>query len=988
MPQIWRACQPNKDVLDGTFIVSELALDLYAVARGKASPPYDNPVSFFNATEITPAIGSLIQDIMGRLAGSKKTVNPVLVFDVGFGGGKTHAMAALFYAARDGKIPEVKHFLGDVPIPEKQPTIVAISGDEYGGKGVLRGDQWIKTLWGDFFYQLGEHKLAVSSDNVKGVPNRESLAKLLSDRPTLILLDELPKYLNFVKDDPKLLDKVKHFIHALSLAVCDPECRKSVLIVSIAGDVYDDAAAEVRRELRSAMDILGRKMQTYEPVRREDVPGVLRKRLFSKVDSDAAKNVAEACIRLSESIHAPDRFRRAEFKNRIIDVYPFHPELIDVLYERVATIPEFQRTRGALRLLSHAIFKIWQDKEQDAYLVQPFHIDLASEGVVKELTSRLKEDKFKNAIDSDVFSLGGRKAKAQNLDTEYAAHFGFPLFRRACSTIYLYTLTGAKLEAKGIDSETLVAISTTIGHEEQAQWYRERVLGSLRTFWYIEPVGDRFFFAKEAGPTKVIDQEAMNVPLTQVRRSLEGVLQRLFTSKDTGYFYMYFFPDDPGAVPDDTLLKIVVLNPLLGHSVISEDHVSDQVSSFILNRDSRGGLRRFKNGTFILAAREGSWSSLRETISRLEAARAVSKDPEKYGIGQDRKKQIKETEAKCEDTAYDAVRAAFTYLVYVTRGGRVEAKAFRANGYSSGESGQDMLWRVLSDVLSRIKNEPLDPEYVKIEVASDLKETTSKELFERIHSKPGAILPKDQSLFEKTIQKGVEQGIWVLLQGAHVYTPEDLPSHVIVSSDAQLLSPEEAGRRGITDVRGHKCKNCLNWPCICVAQPCQPGQHWDTVQKKCIDDSTEPLREWETFELMTPSSQLEELDRWVRSEGVEFLSDAEITARGSSELIPQFKNFVTLSSAGRSLSPKIRLTLDSQDPNMKLHCDFECNEKGLEQPAAKVLDDAARWHIPEFEGTVSLKADRFKVSDLKTLLQTLKSQEPGTKLALKLKRAG
>jgi predicted AAA+ superfamily ATPase len=206
----------------------------------------------------------------------------------------------------------------------------------------------------------------------------------------LILLDELSKYLDFVKDDSKLLEKVKHFIHVLSLAV--GETDTSVLVVSVAGDVYETAAEQVRRELGDAMNLLKRKMQSYEPVRSEDVPGVLRKRLFATANLDGANEVAEAYMELYKHIHAPDRFQRAELRKRIAETYPFHPELIDILYDRVSTIPDFQRTRGALRLLANALRKVWNDKEADAFLIQPYHIDLAEAAIVYELTSRLKED--------------------------------------------------------------------------------------------------------------------------------------------------------------------------------------------------------------------------------------------------------------------------------------------------------------------------------------------------------------------------------------------------------------------------------------------------------------------------------------------------------------------------------------------------------------------------------------------------------------------
>jgi len=138
-----------------------------------------------------------------------------------------------------------------------------------------------------------------------------------------------------------------------------PSPERSILILSIASDAYIDAADAVRRELTEAMNILNRKMQSIEPVKSEDVPHILKRRLFSYINPEAAEKTAKAYIQLYENIKAPDRYRRAEYEERIKTTYPFHPELIDVLYERLSTLPKFQRTRGALRLLAHVIRKIW-----------------------------------------------------------------------------------------------------------------------------------------------------------------------------------------------------------------------------------------------------------------------------------------------------------------------------------------------------------------------------------------------------------------------------------------------------------------------------------------------------------------------------------------------------------------------------------------------------------------------------------------------------
>jgi hypothetical protein len=977
LTQIWnpQACKPKQDILEGRYLQAELALDLHTIANGTAKPPYNNPISFFEATHLTPTLKQLLNDTLNRLTATKKTINPILVFDAGFGGGKTHAMAAIYYATKNPTEPQIKKLLGNIPTP-KNTVIIVISGDEYGGKGVKRGPYQLKTFWADFLYQLGEEKLATESDTPEGLPDRETITKLLQKQPTLILFDEIPKYLDLVKHQPELQTKVKHFIHTLTLAVCQTE--NSLLIVSVASDAYIDAADSVRTELRDAMNILNRKMQSIEPVKSEDVPYILKKRLFDHINPKTAETTAQAYAQLYENIKAPDRFRRAEYKQRITETYPFHPELIDVLYERLSTLPKFQRTRGALRLLAHAINKIWQTKEKDTYLIQPHHIDLSVTEIVQELTTRLDEDKYINAIASDIYSQSGRKAKAQQNDEDYRTHFQAPLFRRACNTIYLYSLTGAKEEAKGIDTDTLIAALATPEHEDHVKWYRDQVLPKLENFWYIEPIGNRYVFKKEPTETRVIDQEAQNVPTPKVTKVVYNVLQTLFAQPGKGHFSISLFPDDPSAIPDDMTLKVAILNPLLGHTIPSEEHVPDKVATFILNRDARGNLRAYRNNTFLLAARDQAWETLRDAAARLEVARALAEDPEKYGIPHDKKKKLQQKVATYETTVNDAVRAVFTFLVYATRAGKIEAKSFRPSGYGTAVTGQDLLWHVLSDVLNRVKSEPLDPDYAKSAAwPAEATETTTRAFYENIHKITGIVLPESQSLFEQTILEGIKRGTWILIQQNKVHAPENPPTRAIISSDTQLLLPEEAARRELTDPRGHLCKNCLSWPCKCGKIEVPTGISGGLV--------TPTIPEWEPFEMATVNTQLKDLDRWVNREGVDTLSEAIIKLRGSTDVATQFRNLIRLARAGRRLTTKVKVSARVLETNLRLECVFEADDTGLDTPAAKLLDDIGRWTLPEFEGQITLKAEKIPINELKELLKTLKTEDPNTKLGLELK---
>lgn len=238
------------------------------------------------------------------------------------------------------------------------------------------------------------------------------------------------------------------------------------------------------------------------------------------------------------------------------------------------------------------------------------------------------------------------------------------------------------------------------------------------------------------------------------------------------------------------------------------------------------------------------------------------------------------------------------------------------------------------------------------------------------------ILPDSQSLFEQTIMDGVKRGIWILYQQNRIYAPENPPTRAIISSDVQLLLPDEAARRGLTDERGHLCKNCLSWPCKCgeierLKEPVPPG---------------EPRRpEWEPFEMAPPSTQLGDLERWVNREGIDTVSEAIIKVKGPTDVATQFRNMIRLARAGRHLVSRVKVTARTLETNLRLECTFEADDSGLDAPVAKLLDDIGRWALPDFEGEITLKAETIPINELRELLKTLKTDHPNAKLGLELK---
>ena len=74
----------------------------------------------------------------------------------------------------------------------------------------------------------------------------------------------------------------------------------------------------------------------------------------------------------------------AGWATEVSRTYPFHPALIRVLDKRLSTIPNFQRTRGALRLLARAVRDLWEKRPENAQLIHLHHLDLSDRVIAND----------------------------------------------------------------------------------------------------------------------------------------------------------------------------------------------------------------------------------------------------------------------------------------------------------------------------------------------------------------------------------------------------------------------------------------------------------------------------------------------------------------------------------------------------------------------------------------------------------------------------
>jgi hypothetical protein len=543
---------------------------------------------------------------------------------------------------------------------------------------------------------------------------------------------------------------------------------------------------------------IARKETVYVPITEEDVVHVLKKRLFESINPSVARQVAQAYHELYRSLPVVEELKSSRYRDLIEECYPFHPHLIKVLYERLATLDRFQRTRGALRLLSRTVRRIWREKEPDAILIHPFHIDLADNDILTDLTTHIGEEKLRNAVEADVWK-GDGTATAEQLDEQAKENWGAPLVRRACNTIYLYSLATGKEGDRGIRSDLLMSLLVTPVRREHFMKMRDIVLDYLSDqFHYIDKQGERFIFVREPTPIRVIDLLARDITEEEVLRIIkEKLMNELFkpTRESPTWINIEFFPLTPSKLQDDNpLIQVAILNPDL--HVIKDKEVPEEVKQFLeYSDDHKQRPRKYLNSTFLLVASEDMLEPVRLVARKIQAARMVKEDPMRYQIPKDRKTDIEEYLARQEKLLYDHIRAAFMNIIYYHRDGIKMYQIRDSSGYGSATSGLDVLKHVLTEVIDRVAIR-LDPEYIQNYVwPANAVSVTTQELYEWFFRKPGVKIPADREVFKRSIMDGIKQGIWVLDINGKLYDKDNLPKVIEIDKNTELITPEEAEAR-------------------------------------------------------------------------------------------------------------------------------------------------------------------------------------------------
>ncbi|HOD39836.1 MAG TPA: DUF499 domain-containing protein [Candidatus Wallbacteria bacterium] len=405
---LYELCKPRESVFDVNK--RDDVLDLTALVENKIKPE-----EFFDENYLTAGMKVLFETAFKRFRGQSET--GVIKLTQSMGGGKTHNMLSLGLLA---KHPEFRtkvigqHFKNDTL---GKINVIAFTGREsdapYG-------------IWGAIAEQIGKKEQLNSYYSPLAAPGQTAWINLLKGQPLLILLDELPPYLENAKakqiGNTDLSVVTTTALANLFTALGKPELSNVCLVISDLRATYESGSELLQSSFRELENEVNRSALNIEPVgsSSDEIYHILKKRLFKSLPNDADVNEVANAYKKSVSDARQSGHTNISPDTVFVgikDSYPFHPSLKD-LYARFKENPGFQQTRGLIRFMRIIVSQLYggdKPKAKNKYLINSFDMDLNDRDMLTAVT-QIKQT-LTNAISHDIAANG--KAISEEIDKTY-----------------------------------------------------------------------------------------------------------------------------------------------------------------------------------------------------------------------------------------------------------------------------------------------------------------------------------------------------------------------------------------------------------------------------------------------------------------------------------------------------------------------------------------------------------------------------------------
>ena len=817
LPTIFDACAPRPDILADVGDDAGFAARLSAAAGGGGGA-WADPARFFADTYPTDGLKTLLAQVFGRLAGAGHAA--IFRLDTSFGGGKTHGLIALVHAARGmTNIANAAEFLDPRLLPRGPVRVAAFDGvgaDPANGRD-MGGGVGARTPWGEIAYALAGregYERVRESDEKLSAPGEDTVRALLGGAPALILLDELAQYL--AKAEPlggAPGKQLAAFLAALfgAIAAAPRAAVVFTLAIGARGKAADAFASEnmfIAAAMAEAASVSARAATLLNPTEEHETVQVLRRRLFQRIDDSAAAPVVEAYRKLwiANRDAVASEALRPETAGRFRAGYPFHPEVLDVLTGKVATLNDFQRVRGMLRLLAAAIAQLWKERPAGAAAIHLHHIDPGNRRIRDEVVSRIGQKAYVPALDNDIAGARGKTALAGRIDAGNRAGQP-PCAAWVARTAFMHTLAFNE-QLKGVTSERLryavLAPGVDIAFVDRAREAFARASAYLD-----DRPGAPLRFLAEPNLTRVIQREEENVDAGEARKTIDKRVRALYGGAPLD---AVFFPGGPHDVPDEagkSAPKLVVLSWSAAAAGAAPDRAPELAARIHAGKGEDGtGARLFRNALVFAVADAARKEDMRRAAVAHLALGELKRPERLRDLAPHQQEKVRDLEARSGPALANAILQCYRHVFYPSGdrldpdGPYIAHTAVDAQRPASGApgAGQERIVAALRELrqLRLPGDNPDSPAYVRDRTPLKTRgEMTARALRDEFRRNPRLPMLVGDDVFIGGVRAGVERGDYIYRRGDFLCGPGEPLRTISVDDESSILTMEYARNAGI-----------------------------------------------------------------------------------------------------------------------------------------------------------------------------------------------
>jgi hypothetical protein len=439
--------------------------DLANLADPKKRKLEARPADFLDLTYPTADVRRVISTIDRRFSGDKDAPG-LFLFEGLKGSGKSHLLLMVYHLFKNldaGRSWLDRHRL-ECRIP--RDAVVVINKFT---------DLPLNSIWDFVFEQLTDKPPRRSGLQ----PGLDDVSTALGSRSLVLILDELEQGIRVLGSDVARAQNVA-FLQMLS------EWANRENKVTLFASIYSDQD-EPGSTLKRLPSCRVRFEQASDKVR------VVLHRLFANyldVRPESIRPIVESYLSTWRRHNA---VRSEDFGSRMFEGFPFSPDLLEILLERVPSRGGFQNVRGALGFLARLV-KLTQEKID---LITPAHAHLTDQEVAVRL--------------SDLDPSGDLIRRARENLKDLAA---YPLVAGLGATAMLYTLSGTGRD-RGATREYLIRAvctpSTDINEFEKA------LLALQKYGSHFHAQEGRYFFDPEENADAKVEFRSLTIDSTGAR---------------------------------------------------------------------------------------------------------------------------------------------------------------------------------------------------------------------------------------------------------------------------------------------------------------------------------------------------------------------------------------------------------------------------------------------------------------------------------------